>query len=56
MEGVIGITRSIIEELHSLDILGDQRERESSVIRNVIDELYSRDIQGNQMEGESGVT
>ena len=53
MLGESGITRSIIDELHSSDIQGDQREVESGVTRSIIDELHSRDIQGDQMEGES---
>ena len=31
MEGETGVTRSINDELHSLDFLGDQMEGESSV-------------------------
>ena len=31
MEGEIGLIRSIIDELHSLDIQGDQMEGESGV-------------------------
>ena len=53
MESEIGVTRSIINELHSSDIQGIQRERESGVTRSTIDELHSWDIQGDQMEGES---
>ena len=44
MEGESGVTRSIIDELHSWDIQGDQREGESSVTRSMIDELNSSDI------------
>ena len=33
MEGEIGVTRSIIDEFHSLDIEGDQVQGESDVIR-----------------------
>ena len=44
MEGESGITRSIIDELHSSDIQGDQREGESGVTRSIIDELHSSDI------------
>ena len=51
MEGEIGITRSIIDELHSFDIQGDQMVCESGVTRSVIDEVHSWDIQGDQMEG-----
>ena len=45
MEGESGVTRSIIHELHSSDIQGDQREVESGVIRRIIHELHSSDIQ-----------
>ena len=45
MEGESGVTRSIIDELHSLDIQGDQTEGESGVSRSIIDELRSSDIQ-----------
>ena len=31
MEGESGVTRSIIDELHSWDIQGDQKEGESGV-------------------------
>ena len=44
MEGETGFTRSIIEELHSLAIQGDQMEGESCVNRSIIDELNSSDI------------
>ena len=46
-----GVTGSIIDELHSWDIQGDQMEGESGVTRSIIDELHSSDIQGDQMEG-----
>ena len=45
MAGESGVTRKIIDELHSLDIQGDQMEGESGVTRSIIDELYSSDIQ-----------
>ena len=45
MEGESGVTRSIIDELHSWDIEGDQMEGESGVTRSTIDELHSSDIQ-----------
>ena len=45
MEGESGVTRSIIDELHSSDIQGDQMEGESDVTRSIIDELHSWDIQ-----------
>ena len=47
MEGESGVTRSIIDELHSSDILRDQKEDESGVIRSIIDEFHSSDIQGD---------
>ena len=43
MEGEGGVTRSIIEKLHSSDNEGDQMESESGVTRSFIDELYSSD-------------
>ena len=45
MVGETGVTRSIIEELHSMDIQGYQMEGESGVIRSIIDELHSSYIQ-----------
>ena len=45
MEGESGATRSIIDELHSWDIQGNQMEGESSVTGSFIDELLSSDIQ-----------
>ena len=45
MQGGSGVTRSIIDELHSLDIQGDQTEGESGVSRSIIDKLRSSDIQ-----------
>ena len=53
MEGEIGVTRSIIHELHSWDIERDQIEGESGVTRSIIDELDFSDIQGDQMVGIS---
>ena len=41
MEGESGVTRSIIDELPSSDIQGDQMEGESGATRSIIDELYS---------------
>ena len=37
MEGESGMTRSIIDELHSPDMQGDQMEGESGVNRSNID-------------------
>ena len=36
MAGESGVTRSIIDELHSSDIQGDQREGESGVTRSTL--------------------
>ena len=47
MEGESGVTRSIINELHSSDIEGDQMECESAVTQSVMDELLSSSIQGD---------
>ena len=44
MEDKSGVTRSIIDQLHSLDIQGDQMECESGASRSFIDELHSSDI------------
>ena len=45
MGGESGVTRSIIDELHSWDIQGDQMEFESEVTRSIIDEIHTSDIQ-----------
>ena len=50
-----GVTRSIIDELHSSDIQRDQMEGKSGLTQSFIDELHSWDIQGGQMEGETMV-
>ena len=44
MEGKSGNTRSIIDELHSGDIQGEQMEGESGVTASMIDDLHSSDI------------
>ena len=44
MEGESGITRTIIDELHSSDMQGDQREGESGVTRSMIDDFHSSNI------------
>ena len=49
MEGERCVTRSIIDELKSWDIRGDQMAGESGVTGGIIDELHSWDIQGNQI-------
>ena len=45
MEGESGVTRSIIDELYSWDIQGDQMEGECGVTRSIIDEIRSSEIQ-----------
>ena len=45
MEGESGVTRNIIDELHCVDIQGDQMEGENGVIRSIIAELHSSDMQ-----------
>ena len=37
MQGESGVTRSIINELHSLDIQRDQREGEGGATQSIID-------------------
>ena len=49
MEGESGVTRSIIDELHSSDIKGDQIQGESGVTQSIIDEHHFSDIQGDQI-------
>ena len=44
MEGESGVTRSIINEVHSSDIQGDQMEGESDDSQSIIDELHSSHI------------
>ena len=44
MEGQRGVTRSIIDELNSSEIQGDQMEGESGSTRSIIHELNSSDI------------
>ena len=44
MEGENGVTRSIVDELHSWDIQGDEMEGESGVTRRIIDDVHSWDI------------
>ena len=45
MDGECGVTQSIIDELDSPGILGDETEGESGVTGSIIDELLSWDIQ-----------
>ena len=40
MEGESGVTRSIIDELHSWSMQGVQMEGESGVTRSIIDGLH----------------
>ena len=47
MEGESGVTRSMIDELHSWDIQLDQMEGESGVTRSFIDEFDSSNIEGD---------
>ena len=44
MEGESGVTRSIIDELHSSKIQQDEVDCESRVIPSIIDGLHSLDI------------
>ena len=55
MEGESGVTRSIIDELHSSDIEENQMEGGRSVTRGITDELHSWDIEVDQPEGGSVV-
>ena len=41
MEGESGVSRSIIDELHSSDIQRDQMEGENGVTRRIIWKLHS---------------
>ena len=50
MERETGVTRSIIDEVHSSYNQGDQIEVEGAVTRSIVDELHSSDIQGDQTE------
>ena len=50
MEGESGVTRSIIDELHSWDIQRDEMEGESGVTQSIIDELLLRI--SNEMKGK----
>ena len=44
MEGERGFTQSIIDELLSWDIQGDQMDGESGGTRSIIDEFHSSDL------------
>ena len=41
MESESGVTRSVIDELHSSNIQGDEMQGESAVIRSIVDEVHS---------------
>ena len=56
MEGESGVTRRMIDELHSSVFQGDQMEGESDIPRSVIDQFHCSDIKGDQMVGESRLT
>ena len=45
MKGEIGVSRSIIDELHSLNTEGDIFEGGSGVTRSIIGEFHSSNIQ-----------
>ena len=45
MEGESGVTRSILDELHSWEIERYKMVGESGVTQSIIDELLSLDIQ-----------
>ena len=49
MEGKSGVTRSVIDELHSSDIQGNQVGGESGVSRSDIDKFLSSNIAGDQI-------
>ena len=44
MEGKVRVTQSIIDEMHSWDIQGDQMEGESGFTQSIIHELHSSDL------------
>ena len=50
MEGERCVNLSIIDEIHSGDIQGDQMVGESGVTQIIIDEIHYWDIQGDEME------
>ena len=56
MQGESRVTPSIIDEIISWDIQGDQNEFESGVNRSIIDDFNFSDIERGRMGGESGVT
>ena len=56
MEDERGVSRNMIDELHSSGIQGDQRKIGSGVTRSINDELHSSDFQADQISGESAFT
>ena len=44
MEGESGVTRSIIDELHSSDIQREETGGEGGVTASIIDKLHSSDM------------
>ena len=48
MESESDVTRSIIDELHSWEIQGDEIEGQSGVTESIIDDLHSSDIQRDE--------
>ena len=44
MEGESGVTRSIIDELHSSDIQREEMGGEGGVTASIIDKLHSSDM------------
>ena len=56
MRSESGVTGSIIDELHSLDIPRGQMEGESGFARGIIHERHSSYLESEKMEGESCVT
>ena len=49
MEGESGVTRSIIDELHSSDIQGVRVQGENCVTRSIVDEIHSSDFLGDEI-------
>ena len=50
MEVEGGVTRSIIDDLHSWDIEENQKKGKNGVTRSILDDLQSSDSQGDQIE------
>ena len=49
MEGESGVNRSIIDELHSSEIQGEQMQGQSGDTRSIIDELHFSGIQSDKI-------